>query len=100
MISASTPLPSYWTIPEVIERQTIQDVVACQQEEIQGLQEMFDATFRRVLTRDRVYEYQANTSEEMPYRLEVIHAFRSENAYLWHRFQQRKNQYIEHASFD
>lgn len=87
---SGTRLPPYWTIPEVIQRQKLQEVTPCEQEEIQALQEMFDSTFRRVLTRDRVYEYQATTSEEMPYRLEVVHAFRSEHAYLWHRFQQRR----------
>eukprot|EP00746_Dinoflagellata_sp_MGD_P167877 gnl/MRDRNA2_/MRDRNA2_98834_c0_seq1.p1 gnl/MRDRNA2_/MRDRNA2_98834_c0~~gnl/MRDRNA2_/MRDRNA2_98834_c0_seq1.p1 ORF type:complete len:913 (+),score=176.33 gnl/MRDRNA2_/MRDRNA2_98834_c0_seq1:114-2852(+) len=99
MISARTPFPSYWTIPEVIERQTIQDVVACQQEEIQALQDMFDSTFRRVLTRDRVYEYQASSNEEMPFRLEVVHAFRSENGHLWHRFQQRKSKKYQDGKY-
>jgi len=89
-ISNNACLPSYWTIPEVIQRTEVQNVTPCQQEEIEALQDIFDTTFRRILTRDRVYEYQASTSEEMPYRLEVVHAFRSEHAYLWHRFQQRK----------
>lgn len=87
---SSAKFPGYWKIPEVVNRKTAQQVISCDQEEIQGLQDMFDATFRRVLTRDRQYEYQPNTNEEMPYRLEVVHAFRSENAPLWHRFQQRK----------
>merc|ERR1719235_1007523 len=99
MISAGTHFPSYWTIPEVKERQKVQEVVACQQEEIEALQDIFDSTFRRLLTRDRVYEYQASTNEEMPYRLEVVHAFRSEHAYLWHRFQERKQRYQDNTLF-
>jgi len=82
--------PQYWKIPEVVNHQKAQQVIACDQEEIQGLQDLFDATFRRVLTRDRVYEPEVTTSEEMPYRLEVVHAFRSENAPLWQRLQQNK----------
>jgi hypothetical protein len=36
----------------------------------------------------------------MPYRLEVVHAFRSENAPLWHRFQQQKASFskVSHGS--
>ena len=37
---------------------------------------MLDKTFKRVLTRDRVLEYQLGINEEMPHRLEVVHAFR------------------------
>merc|ERR1712203_768224 len=47
----------------------------------------------RVLTRDRVEEFQVSTNEEMPYRLEVVHAFRSENAYLWYRLQKCRKEY-------
>lgn len=54
------------------------------------MQEIFDATFKRVLTRDRVYEYQLNVSEEMPYRLEIVHMFRSEHAELYRKFMERR----------
>merc|ERR1719189_3240180 len=52
-----------------------------------------DKTFRRVLTRDRVHEYQESLDEEMPFRLEVVEAFRSENLPLLRRFQERKAGY-------
>lgn len=100
MIPKETPLPGYWTIGSVIQRQQVQEITPCTQEEIQSLQDVFDSTFRRVLTRDRVYEYQATTSEEMPYRLEVVHAFRSEHAYLWNRYQQRRRKINANAQFD
>merc|ERR1712157_146287 len=63
------------------------------QDECGALQDMMDRTFRRVLTRDRVYEHQANMTEEMPFRLELVHAFRSENLPLLQRFQKRKARY-------
>lgn len=87
---SATKFPQYWKIPEVVNRQKPQQTINCEQEEIEALQDILDATFKRVLTRDRQYEYQPNTNEEMPYRLEVVHAFRSENAPLWHRFQRRR----------
>lgn len=97
---AKMKFPSYWKIPAVLSHEKVQEAISCEQEEIQALQEMLDATFKRVLTRDRVYEYQANTCEEMPYRLDVVHAFRSENAHLWHRFQQRKLRCATSKPFD
>lgn len=87
---SGTRFPRYWKIPEVLNGKTAQQVMACDQEEIEGLQDMLDATFKRILTRDRRYEYQVSSNEEMPYRLEVVHAFRSENAPLWHRLQESK----------
>jgi len=86
-------LPSYWTIPEVKGFEVCQAMVPCDQDEAQSLQEILDSTFRRILTRDRVYEYQAKTSEEMPFRLELIHAFRSENLPLYDRYMQRRKKY-------
>lgn len=57
------------------------------------MQQLFDKTFKRILTRDRVYEYQLRVSEEMPYRLEVVHAFRCENAHLYRQFMNRRSSY-------
>merc|ERR1712232_1278310 len=85
--------PSYWTCPEVRSLQKLQNTVSCEPDEINALQEIFDHTFKRVLTRDRVYEYQLGVSEEMPYRLEVVHAFRSEHAELYRRFNERRVAY-------
>lgn len=86
--------PDYWKIPEVIHDKTmVQKAAPCDQEEIQSLQDLMDQTFKRILTRDRVYEYQAQSDEEMPYHLEVIHAFRSENVRLEKRFQERVGDY-------
>eukprot|EP00927_Polykrikos_kofoidii_P084907 TRINITY_DN9093_c0_g1_i1.p1 TRINITY_DN9093_c0_g1~~TRINITY_DN9093_c0_g1_i1.p1 ORF type:complete len:896 (+),score=161.62 TRINITY_DN9093_c0_g1_i1:74-2761(+) len=86
-------LPSYWTCPEVLGMSVIQKSSPCSKDEVMALQNMMDTTFKRVLTRDRVYEYQANTDEEMPYHLEVIHAFRSENLTLYKRFSERVANY-------
>jgi len=89
-----TRFPRYWTIPEVSRTfEKTQDMVRCEKQELQALQAMMDKTFRRILTRDRVYEYQASTNEEMPYRLEVVHAFRSENMPLWQRLLTRRAGY-------
>merc|ERR1712048_588277 len=70
-----------------------QFTASCEPSEIKALQDVFDHTFKRVLTRDRVYEYQLGVSEEMPYRLEVVHAFRSEHAELYRRFNERRVAY-------
>jgi hypothetical protein len=40
-----------------------------------------------------VYEYQGTTSEEMPFRLELVHAFRSENLHLASRYEERYAKY-------
>lgn len=82
--------PDYWETPEVLSLKQCCGTVSCTRQEIQGLQEMFDTTFKRVLTRDRVYEYQLKVSEEMPFRLVVKHAFRSEHAELFRRYDERK----------
>jgi len=85
--------PQYWTIPEVKTFQKIQEMTPCDQDEMGALTEILDSTFRRVLTRDRVYEYQATTSEEMPFRLELVHAFRSENLHLASKYEERYAKY-------
>merc|ERR1711904_752217 len=41
LISCGIDLPSYWTNLEVLQRQKIQDVTPCQQEEIEALQDIF-----------------------------------------------------------
>mmetsp|Transcript_108924 Transcript_108924/g.232755 ORF Transcript_108924/g.232755 Transcript_108924/m.232755 type:complete len:911 (-) Transcript_108924:23-2755(-) len=84
-----TAFPDYWQIPAVVNHEIIHDVVSCTAEEIEALQQMSDATFKRVLTRDRAPDDDAPEDEEMPYRLEVVHAFRNEHAWLHHRFQER-----------
>eukprot|EP00931_Biecheleriopsis_adriatica_P073448 TRINITY_DN47730_c0_g1_i1.p1 TRINITY_DN47730_c0_g1~~TRINITY_DN47730_c0_g1_i1.p1 ORF type:complete len:925 (+),score=186.67 TRINITY_DN47730_c0_g1_i1:37-2775(+) len=86
-------LPSYWKDQEVLRHRKNRAILPCEQDEVEALQQIFDHTFKRILTRDRVYEYQAQTSEEMPYRLEVIHAFRSENAELYLKFAERRESY-------
>jgi len=80
--------PDHWTIPRVLRRDAIHDVVPCSKPEVSALQSMCDSTFRRVLTRDRVPDDDAPDDEEMPYRLEVVAAFRSEHAWLHHRYLQ------------
>jgi hypothetical protein len=89
----SLKTPRYWSIPEVKTFQKIQEMTSCDQDETGALTEILDSTFRRVLTRDRVYEYQATTSEEMPFRLELVHAFRSENLHLALKYEQRYAKY-------
>jgi len=59
--------PSYWKCPEVLSLNKVQNTSSCAPEEISALQEIFDHTFKRILTRDRVYEYQLGVAEEMPY---------------------------------
>jgi len=85
--------PPYWETEDVMQLKQTCSTVKCTQEEIASLQSMFDHTFRRILTRDRVYEYQLKVSEEMPFRLKIIHAFRSENAPLWRRYAERRKMY-------
>merc|ERR1712084_19656 len=85
--------PSYWKCPQVLSLSKTQTISSCAPEEIAALQEIFDHTFKRILTRDRVYEYQLGVAEEMPYRLEVVHAFRSEHADLYRRFNHRRAAY-------
>merc|ERR1712019_213358 len=85
--------PSYWTSPKVLSLKKTVETVSCEPTEVQAMQEIFDATFKRILTRDRVYEYQLGVNEEMPYRLEVVHVFRSEHAELHRRFMERRSAY-------
>lgn len=86
-----TAFPDYWTIPKVVERQRPYDVIEVSQEELQALQLMCDKTFKRVLTRDRAPDDDAPDEEEMPYRLELVTAFRSEHAWLYHLYEEKKS---------
>lgn len=83
--------PSYWKSQKVLSLKQPVETVSCTKDEIAAMQEIFDATFKRVLTRDRVYEYQLNVSEEMPYRLEVVHMFRSEHAEMYRTYMGRRS---------
>mmetsp|Transcript_293 Transcript_293/g.877 ORF Transcript_293/g.877 Transcript_293/m.877 type:complete len:873 (-) Transcript_293:185-2803(-) len=65
-------------------------VLRCEAGEREALQQMLDSTFRRVLTRDRHPDDDAPEGEEMPFRLELVHAFRSEHAVLFRRFQRAR----------
>jgi len=85
--------PSYWQSQKVLSLKQRVAIVSCDQDEKAALQEVFDETFKRILTRDRVYEFQLGVNEEMPYRLEVVHAFRSEHAELYRRFAERRSAY-------
>jgi len=85
--------PAYYETPKVLSLKQTFATVSCTNHEIKAMQEIFDATFRRVLTRDRVYEYQLNVSEEMPYRLEIVHMFRMENSELYRRYMERRSSY-------
>lgn len=86
-------LPPYWQIPEVVGLKKNQVIIVCDQDESNALQEIMDNTFKRILTRDRVYEYHLGVNEEMPYRLELVHAFRSENLSLQKAFEERRSRY-------
>lgn len=83
--------PTYWKSQKVLALTEAVGTVSCTKAEIAAMQEIFDSTFKRVLTRDRVYEFQLNVNEEMPYRLEVVHAFRSEHAELYRGFMERRS---------
>jgi len=84
--------PKYWQSKQVMRLKKPVDIMSCDAEEIQALQDVFDCTFRRILTRDRVYDVLGGI-EEMPHRLEVVHAFRSEHADLYRRFAERRSEY-------
>jgi len=86
--------PPYWTSPKVIGLREAVSIQPCNREEIKAVQEIFDTTFKRVLTRDRICEYQLGVEEEMPYRLEVVHAFRSEHAELYRDLMKRRESYV------
>mmetsp|Transcript_10528 Transcript_10528/g.23693 ORF Transcript_10528/g.23693 Transcript_10528/m.23693 type:complete len:894 (+) Transcript_10528:99-2780(+) len=90
---AETPVPEHWLSEAVQSGAKIQQVLKCTHEEIDALQQMFDSTFKRILTRDRRPDEDAPEDEEMPYRLKVVYAFRSEHAWLHHRFFQRRSLY-------
>jgi len=85
--------PSYWNMPKVLDLQQTVGIESCQAEEIHAMQEIFDNTFRRVLTRDRVYEFQLKVDEEMPYRLDIVTMFRCEHAELYRGFAERRQAY-------
>jgi len=85
--------PEYWESEEVFRLKQEVGTVSCTKHEIKAMQEIFDHTFKRILTRDRVYEYQLKVSEEMPYRLVIVHMFRSEHAELYRRFAERRGEY-------
>jgi hypothetical protein len=84
--------PTYWQNPQVLSLKQAVAIASCDHDEIAAMQHIFDHTFKRVLTRDRSYDPLAD-SEEMPYRLEVVHAFRSENANLHRNFSERRLEY-------
>eukprot|EP00928_Gymnodinium_smaydae_P045345 TRINITY_DN3023_c0_g2_i1.p1 TRINITY_DN3023_c0_g2~~TRINITY_DN3023_c0_g2_i1.p1 ORF type:complete len:879 (+),score=167.46 TRINITY_DN3023_c0_g2_i1:151-2787(+) len=85
--------PSYWISPDVLNLRQMVNIVPGTDDEIAAMQEIFDTTFKRALTRDRVYEYQLGVNEEMPYRLEVQQVFRSEHAELYRNFMERRSSY-------
>jgi hypothetical protein len=90
---AGLAFPDYWKNRQVLSLKQPQAIVSCTKPEIRAMQAIFDHTFKRVLTRDRVYEYQLNVNEEMPYRLEVVHMFRCEQAELYRQFTDRRSHY-------
>jgi len=81
--------PAHWQA-EVVSGEVPQRTVKCGQEEHQALQQLCDVSFRRVLTRDRLPDDDAPDDEEMPYRLEVVQAFRSEHFLLHRRFEEHR----------
>lgn len=85
--------PLYWKTPKVLSLKQPYGIVSCTQAEKDSMQDIFDATFKRILTRDRVFEYQLRVSEEMPYRLKIVHMFRCEHAELYRRYMQRRSSY-------
>jgi len=85
--------PSYWKTQKVLSLKQQYGIVSCTMAEKNAMQDVFDTTFKRVLTRDRVYEYQLKVSEEMPYRLQIIHMFRSEHSELYRRYAERRSAY-------
>lgn len=87
--------PHYWKNQDVLNLRKTFKTESCTPEEISCMQRMFDHTYKRILTRDRVYEYQLGHAEEMPYRLEVVHAFRSEHAELFRRFNEVSGPYTK-----
>lgn len=97
---AGTAMPDYWS-DEVLNSQMVHKVVALKghSEEHQALQEILDATFKRVLTRDRKPDDEAPDEEEMPYKLDIVQVFRSEHACLHHRLTQKRAPFERSGSF-
>jgi hypothetical protein len=93
MLFGSLEFPTYWKTAEVLDLKRSVSILSCDAWEMESLQEVVDHTFKRTLTRDRPYDV-LGLSEEMPYRLEVVHAFRSEHAELYRRFKEKRSQYI------
>lgn len=80
--------PDYWI--SGVDDDTVQKVVPCNIDEKDALQTMLDATFLRILTRDRTPDKNALADEEMPYRVELVEAFRSEHLWLNARLQKAR----------
>mmetsp|Transcript_130296 Transcript_130296/g.363009 ORF Transcript_130296/g.363009 Transcript_130296/m.363009 type:complete len:885 (+) Transcript_130296:32-2686(+) len=89
---AEVSSPSHWQDPDVRSGQCCHKVLPCSIEEKEALQILLDETFRRVLTRDRHPDDDAPETEEMPYRLELVHAFRSEHRLLQGRIVQKREE--------
>jgi len=83
-------VPDYWTDEKVRAGESMMRQFPCTPEEKEALQTMLDSTFKRVLTRDRRPDDDAPDDEEMPYRLELEAAFRSEHRALWYKYQDRR----------
>merc|ERR1719482_427903 len=80
--------PAYWSIPAVAKKERLQSVTPCSKEELDTIQNLLDTTHKRICARNRCH---------VPYRLEIVHAFRSENIPLTHRFNERKAKYKKGA---
>jgi len=88
----STPKPDYWKIPQVLDQSMVQKCCVCDKEEVDSLRTICDSTFQRILTRDRQPDEDAPEDKngdpmEMPFRLDLLYAFRSENSWLHHRYE-------------
>merc|ERR1719181_349323 len=97
---ADDTLPDYWVSDSVKEGKEMQKVVVCEDNEKEALQTMLDSTFKRILTRDRQPDDDAPDDEEMPYRLEVLHGFRSEHGWLHHKLVERRSESTVEEPFD
>lgn len=97
---ADDTLPDYWVSDSVKEGKEMQKVVVCEDNEKEALQTMLDSTFKRILTRDRQPDDDAPDDEEMPYRLEVLHGFRSEHAWLHHKLVERRSESQVEETFE
>jgi hypothetical protein len=98
---AEDAFPDYWKSgDELKEGKEIQKVVPCTDDEKNALQEMVDSTFKRTLTRDRQPDDDAPDDEEMPYRLEILHGWRSEHAWLHHKLLERRSETEVEETFE